>query len=81
MKEVEPKPQLLNRAETDDTRGMSTNFCRVIIPVTAEGGYNGNGKFQDPGGKIFRITGFDKLRKGGDCWYAEAFIEKRKPSI
>lgn len=69
------KPELFLEQTVRDKYGRSIDRTPVSVPVTPDGGYNGNGQYKKIKEGHMQIIGFDKL--SGD-WYGRGYIEKEK---
>lgn len=69
-------PELFNNPESI-TLKRNERIEVVSIEVTPEGVYDGNGKYQDPQGAVFRIIGFDRSN-GREFWIGQGYIRTTK---
>lgn len=68
---MENKPRLYNDP-TKAVCGRGEFLEEIEIPISPDGGYNGNGEFQEPEGKVFKI-----LSAGIDSWTGRAYVIRR----
>lgn len=58
------------------TLGPGERLHAVSVPVSPEGVYVGDDKFQVPEDTIFRIVGFDKSGDEEEIWIGRGYIKK-----
>ncbi len=72
------KPELFNEP-TQVTCKRGECVKGIDIEISPDGAYNGNGEFQDPMGRNFKIIGFEKREDGTHVWIGRGFIIDQHP--